>query len=117
MAISGMMFESPAAEGEGEGRKLKISFYPQNVVKYLVESGNFPETFLRSGSGIARCLTAASGTGVKEVVNAIEIAMKHKVAVGSAGDDVIALRVIRSEAMRLALVRLNAFPMKSPSRP
>lgn len=121
-AVLDMIFEPLATEGGGQ--KLKMSFYPQNVVKYLVESGNFPENLLGSGSGIAQCLAGfdstlralewilatAGGIGVGEIVNAIEIAMKHKVVVGSDGDDETALRVIKSEVMRLALMRLNSFP-------
>ncbi|RPB03266.1 hypothetical protein L873DRAFT_1787081 [Choiromyces venosus 120613-1] len=124
VGVLDMLFE--ASSDDNSVQRLSISFYPPNVFRYLIESGNFSETLIRSYNGLVQCLAefdpslrtlewvlgVAGEIGLGEVVKAIEIGMKHG-DMNIDDEDQIVLDVIRSEVMRLALVRLNGFPAEA----
>ncbi|PWW74047.1 hypothetical protein C7212DRAFT_214034 [Tuber magnatum] len=124
VAVLDMVFQ--ASSDDNAVQRLSVSFYPPNVFRYLIESGNFSETLIRSYSGLVQCLSefdpslrtlewilgVTGEIGLGEVIKAIEIGLER----GNAnidGEDRIVLEVIRSEVMRLALVRLNGFPAEA----
>ncbi|CUS08414.1 unnamed protein product [Tuber aestivum] len=127
VAVLDMVFET--SSDDNAAKRLSVSFYPPNVFRYLIESGNFSETLIRSYSGLVQCLAefdpslrtlewilgVAGEIGLGEVIKAIEIGLKRG-NVSVDGEDQIVLDVIRSEVMRLALVRLNGFPAEAVAK-
>ncbi|CAZ82794.1 unnamed protein product [Tuber melanosporum] len=124
VGVLDMIFE--ASSDHNSAQCLSVSFCPPNVFRYLIESGNFSETLIRSYSGLVQCLAefdpslrtlewilgVAGEIGLGEVIKAIKIGLDHG-NVNICGEDQIVLDVIRSEVMRLALVRLNGFPAEA----
>jgi len=124
VGVLDMIFET--SSDDNSAQCLRVSFYPPNVFRYLMESGSFSETLIRSYSGLVQCLEefdpslrtlewmlgVAGEIGLEEVTKAIGIGLKHG-NVNVDGEDQIVLDVIRSEVMRLALIRLNGFPAES----
>lgn len=102
---------------------LTITFYPPNVIKHLADSGNLSTTLLppHTASTLVSTLTtydpslrtlgwalsSVSALPTPEVVSAIAAALHPST------DEDLALKVIRSEVLRLALIRLDAFPAVS----
>ncbi|KAG0637362.1 hypothetical protein HOY80DRAFT_1051952 [Tuber brumale] len=124
VGVLDMIFE--ASSDDNSAQCLSVSFCPPNVFRYLIESGNFSETLIRSYSGLVQCLAefdpslrtlgwimgVAGEIGLGEVIKAIKIGLDHG-SVNIGGEDQVVLDVIRSEVMRLALVRLNGFPAEA----
>lgn len=116
-SILSMVF-SVVPDEEGS-EKQEVSFFPPNVMKYLLESGNFSTLYLPVKEGLVNALSAFDPSfrtlqwflslgdlPVSEAVRAIEIALsKNK----DGGDDVV-YEVHRTEVLRLALLRLATFP-------
>lgn len=106
---------------------LTISFYPPNVIKHLAESGNLSSMLLprNTTSTLVSCITTFDPSlrtlewalstittiSASEIVFAIAAALAQTPDDNAAAkDDDLALKVIRSEVLRLALIRLDSFP-------
>jgi len=124
VGVLDMLFE--VSSDDNSAQRLRVSFYPPNVFRYLMESGSFSETLIKSYGGLVQCLAefdpslrtlewmlgVAGEIGLGEVIKAIGIGLRHG-NVNVDGEDQTVLDVIRSEVMRLALVRLNGFPAEA----
>ncbi|KAH8146283.1 uncharacterized protein LAJ45_09725 [Morchella importuna] len=112
--IISLIFEPSGNEVGG----LKITFYPPNVVKYLAESGNLSSappglvnalaTYDPTLRSLEWALSTVSELKITEVAAAVSTALRAPEA-----EEDLALKVIRSEVLRLALVRLDTFPASS----
>lgn len=116
---------TPSTSADGDAT-LTISFYPPNVIKHLAESGNLSSTLLPRNttstlvSSLATydpslrtlkwVLSTITAISAPEAVSAIAAALAPKPLNDNDDDDDLALKVIRSEVLRLALVRLDSFP-------
>lgn len=115
---------TPTTSADGDAT-LTVSFYPPNVIKYLAESGNLSSmllprnttstlvssltTYDSSLRTLEWALSTITALSAPEVVSAVAVALAQKTP-NSGDDDDLALKVIRSEVLRLALVRLDSFP-------
>lgn len=118
--VLSLIFEPTTTDGTPT---LTIAFYPPNVIKHLADSGNLSTTLLppHTTSTLVSTLTtydpslrtlgwalsSVSALPAPEVVSAIAAALHPST------DEDLALEVIRSEVLRLALIRLDAFPAVS----
>jgi hypothetical protein len=112
--VISLIFE-PSENKEGG---LKITFYPPNVVKYLAESGNLSSappglvnalaTYDPTLRSLEWALSTVPELKITEVAAAVSIALRAPET-----EEDLALKVIRSEVLRLALVRLDTFPTSS----
>lgn len=118
---------TPSTSADGDAI-LTISFYPPNVIKHLAESGNLSSmllprnttstlvssiiTFDPSLRTIEWALSTITAISAPEIVFAVAAALAQKTPDDNAAaeDDDLALKVIRSEVLRLALIRLDSFP-------
>lgn len=118
---------TPSISADGDAI-LTISFYPPNVIKYLAESGNLSSmllprnttstlvssiiTFDPSLRTLGWALSTITAISAPEIVFAVAAALVQKTPDDNAAaeDDDLALKVIRSEVLRLALIRLDSFP-------
>lgn len=116
---------TPSTSADGDAT-LTISFYPPNVIKHLAESGNLSSTLLPRNttstlvSSLATydpslrtlkwVLSTITAISAPEAVSAVAAALAPKTPDDSDDDDDLALKVIRSEVLRLALIRLDSFP-------
>lgn len=118
---------TPSTSADGDAI-LTISFYPPNVIKHLAESGNLSSmllprnttstlvssiiTFDPSLRTLEWALSTITAISAPEIVFAVAAALAQKTPDDNAAaeDDDLALKVIRSEVLRLALIRLDSFP-------
>lgn len=117
---------TPSTSVDGDAT-LTISFYPPNVIKHLAESGNLSSSLLPRNttstlvSSLATydsslrtlkwVLSTITAISAPEAVSAVAAALAPKTPDDNDDDDDdLALKVIRSEVLRLALIRLDGFP-------
>lgn len=115
---------TPSTSADGDAT-LTISFYPPNIITYLAESGNLSSTLLPRNTTstlvtslatydpslrtLKWALSTITSISAPEVVSAVAAALAPTPN-DNGNDNDLALKVIRSEVLRLALVRLDSFP-------
>lgn len=115
---------TPSTSADGDAT-LTISFYPPNIIMYLAESGNLSSTLLPRNTTstlvtslatydpslrtLKWALSTITSMSAPEVVSAVAAALAP-IPDNNGNDNDLALKVIRSEVLRLALVRLDSFP-------
>ncbi|KAF8249525.1 hypothetical protein K440DRAFT_581770 [Wilcoxina mikolae CBS 423.85] len=124
-AVLSMIFAvtEPSSVNEEQQQVMTVSLFPPNVLRYLLESGNFSTSSLPLSEGLVKALLAYDPTlralqwflstltdfPVAEILVAIKLALSPLTAVPEDEDNVI-FEIHRAEIVRIALIRLASFP-------
>lgn len=125
-AVLSMIFAVTEPASAIEEQQMVVSIFPPNVLRYLLESGNFSTLSLPLKEGLVRTLlahdpslrtlqwflTSLNDLPAAEVLSAIDLALSPSTAAPE-GEDNVVFEIHRAEIVRVALIRLEAFPASS----
>jgi len=130
-AVLSMIFAvtEPSSVNDEQQQVMTVSFFPPNVLRYLLESGNFSTMSLPLSEGLVKALLAYDPTlrtlqwfltsldslPVAEILCAIKLALSPSTAAPEDEDNII-FEIHRAEIVRIALIRLANFPTSTVIR-
>jgi hypothetical protein len=122
-AVLSMLFAVKGPSSADEEPRLIVSFFAPNVVRYLLESGNFSTLSLPRKEGLVDALyefdptlrilqwffTSLNDLPAPELMSTVEMALSPSTMAPDDENEII-FEIHRAEIVRIALTRLSAFP-------
>jgi len=123
VAVLSMIFAVTEPTSVDEGQQMTVTMFPSNVLRYLLESGNFSTLFLPLKEGLMKALLAHDATlralqwflttltdlPAAEILSALELALSPTTSVPE-GENSVIFEIHRAEIVRVALLRLATLP-------
>ena len=123
MGVLSIIFAVTEPKSVDEEQQMTVAMFAPNVLRYLLESGNFSTLFLPLQEGLMKALLAHDATlrtlqwflttltdlPATEVLSALELALSPT-TLAPEGESSVIFEIHRTEVVRAALLRLATFP-------